>query len=307
MEFLIVGPGAMGCLFAARLNNAGFNVTLLDHNSKRAEEISRQGIIVEGASGNYKESVRVTADPADIKPDIILFCVKSGKTEEAAVSVKNNLHESTVAATLQNGLGNTEIIKKILGEDRVLSGITSEGATLLGNGRVKHAGTGSTVLGPVKGFGVRLAKTVEAFSKAGFQTSQVENVEDLIWGKLIINVGINALTAITGLKNGKLLKFEETLEIMKDAVNEAVMVSEAKNIKLPYDDPIKRVMEVCESTSDNVASMLQDVISKRPTEVDFINGAVCREGKIAGINTPVNLTLTRLIKAIHSSYSERTF
>ena len=231
MEFLIVGPGAMGCLFAARLNNAGFNVTLLDHNSKRAEEISRQGIIVEGVSGSYKENVKVTADTAGLNPDIIIFCIKSGKTEEAAESVKNALQENTAAVTLQNGLGNTEIIKKILGEDRVISGITSEGATLLGNGRVRHAGIGSTILGPEKGFGVRLAKTVEAFNKAGFQTGSAYNVEDLIWGKLIINVGINALTAITGLKNGNLLKFEGTLEIMKEAVNEASIGFKEKKYK----------------------------------------------------------------------------
>ena len=84
-----------------------------------------------------------------------------------------------------------------------------------------------------------------------------------------------------------------------------VLVSKKKNIKLPYDDPIKRVIEVCESTSGNIASMLQDVINKRTTEVDFINGAICREGKISGISTPVNLTLTRLIKTIDSSYNER--
>ncbi len=130
-------------------------------------------------------------------------------------------------------------------------------------------------------------------------------MDDLIWGKLIVNVGINALTAITGLKNGQLPRFKGTLEIMKDAVGEAVAVSKAKNINLPYDDPLAKVLEVCSNTSGNIASMLQDVLNKRATEIAFINGAICREGENAGIPTPVNLTLTRLIETIEASYDIR--
>ena len=305
MEFLIVGPGAMGCLFAARLFNAGYRVTLLDHNEKRAEEINRNGITVQGISGDYTAGVPVRTETSGVTPDIVFICVKSGKTADAAASIKALVKEDTLIATLQNGVGNIEILEEILGRDKITGGVTSEGATSLGIGKIRHAGSGSTVLGPGQKFRKALDKLVEALNKAGFSAGSADNVDDLIWGKLIINVGINALTAITGLKNGQIPLFEGTLDIMKDAVQEAVAVSKAKNINLPYDDPLNKVLEVCRNTSGNIASMLQDVLNKRTTEIDFINGAICREGEKAGISTPVNHTLTRLIKTIESSYDER--
>lgn len=305
MKILIVGPGAMGCLFSARLFNAGHDVTLLDHNDKRADKISRQGIDVQGVSGNYTAGVPVISETTGIKPDFIFICVKSGKTREAAESVRGIFTENTLVATLQNGLGNVEILKEILSDNRVIGGITSEGATSLGKGKIRHAGRGHTTLGPEKDFGDPLRNIVEILNDAGFSTSSADNVDDLIWGKLIINAGINALAAITGLKNGRLIEYEDSLNIMEHAVEEAVSVSKAKNINLPYDDPFEKVTEVCRDTSNNIASMLQDVLNRKVTEIDFINGAICREGESLGIPTPVNQTLTRIVKTIQSGYNER--
>lgn len=307
MKILTVGPGAMGCLFSARLFNSGHDVTLLDHNNKRADIISRQGIVVEGISGNYTAGVPVISRAADIEPDLIFICVKSGKTREAAESVKNVFTENTLVATLQNGLGNVDILKEIFHDKRVIGGITSEGATSLGDGKIRHAGKGHTTLGPEKDFGESLRNIVEVLNDAGFSTSSADNVEDLIWGKLIINAGINALAAITGLKNGKLAEYDYSLNIMEKAVYEAVSVSKAKNINLPYDGPFEKVLEVCRNTSNNIASMLQDVINRKVTEIDFINGAICREGINLGIPTPVNQVLTSIIKTIESGYNERIF
>ncbi len=305
MKILIVGPGAMGCLFSARLFKAGYDVTLLDYNRKRAEKISRLGIDVQGISGNYTANVPLISDPSGISPDIIFICVKSGKTRDAALSVKDIVTENTFVATLQNGLGNVEILKEIMGSHRVIAGITSEGATSLGDGKIRHAGAGSTILGPRKDFGDTLESIVEALNKAGFTASSSDNVDDLIWGKLIINAGINALAAVTRLRNGRLAEYEGSLSIMKYAVEEAVKVSKAKNINLPYDDPLEKVLEVCRNTSDNIASMLQDVLNRKPTEIDYINGAICREAKVLGIPAPANRTLTDLIRTIEAGYDER--
>jgi len=307
MKILIVGPGAMGCLFSARLFNAGQSVTLLDHNNKRADNINRQGVVVQGVSGNYTARVPVISKATGIEPDFIFICVKSGKTREAAESVKDVFAEKTLVATLQNGLGNVEILKEIFNDKKVIGGITSEGATSLGEGKIRHAGKGHTTLGPEKIFGGALRNIVEILNEAGFSTSSADNVDDLIWGKLIINAGINALAAITGLKNGRLIENEYSLNIMEHAVEEAVSVSKAKNINLPYDDPFEKVLEVCRDTSNNIASMLQDVLNRKFTEIDFINGAICREGENLGISTPVNQTLTNLVKTIQSNYDERIF
>jgi len=305
MRFLIVGPGAMGCLFAARLKMAGFDVTLLDYNRERAETLNRQGIIVEGVSGNYTAMVPVIVYEVGDGFDFALLCVKSNKTRTAAEFLKTKLSPETIVVSAQNGIGNLEILEEIFAKERVLGGITAEGATALEWGRIRHAGVGATVIGAKGDAKGPAEKLVSALNKAGFKAETADDVEGLLWGKLIVNAGINALTAITRLKNGKIPDVKGTRLIMEEVVREAEAVAAAKNIKLPYEDPLVRVKDVCRNTSGNIASMLQDVLNKRETEIDFINGAIVIEGEMLGIPTPANRILTYLVKAIEESYQER--
>jgi 2-dehydropantoate 2-reductase len=305
LKFLVVGPGAMGCLFAARLSKAGFDVTLLDYIPERAKQINEQGVVVEGVTGQYTVKVPTVAGDLSSSPDLVLICVKSYKTRQASETIQSSLPADAVVVTLQNGVGNVEILEHIFGKERILGGVTSEGATLLGPGKIRHAGQGETIIGPGGDPDGPAEKLVSAFGQAGFKTKSVDNVSHLIWGKLIINVGINALTAITRLKNGRLPKVPGTRLVLEEAVKEAVSVAAAKNIQLPYPDPLDRVIQVCEATAGNIASMLQDVLKEKETEVDAINGAIVREGKALGIPTPVNLTLTSLVHAIQETYKER--
>ena len=157
-----------------------------------------------------------------------------------------------------------------------------------------------------EGVSRRVENLVQTFAEAGFKANPVKNVTDFIWDKLIINVGINALAAITRVKNGRLPEVPGTRVIMEMAINEAVAVARAKNIRLPHPDYVKCVLEVCRATAGNIASMLQDVLKEKQTEVDFINGAIVREGDKAGISTPVNFLLTSLVQAIQQNYQKDT-
>lgn len=305
MKFLVVGPGAMGCLFAARLSKAGFDVTLFDYRAERAEQINKRGIMVQGITGKYTVRVPTVAGDIASSPDLALMCVKSYRTREASEMIKPGLPPEAVVVTLQNGVGNVEILEQVFGKKRVLGGVTSEGATLLGPGNIRHAGQGETVIGRGGEPGGPEEELALAFNQAGFKAKCVDHVRDLLWGKLIINVGINALTAITRLKNGRLPEIRGARIVLEEAVKEAVAVAKAKNIHLPYPDPLGRVTQVCDATAENIASMLQDVLNQRETEVDAINGAIVREGDALGIPTPVNLTLTSLVHAIQETYHER--
>jgi 2-dehydropantoate 2-reductase len=305
MNFLIVGPGAMGCLFAARLKKAGHEVTLLDHIEQRAGLINKHGIRVEGILGEYTVDVPTVTGKIPVEPDVAVICVKANETRKAAEDIRPLIGPKAYVLTLKNGMGNIEILQEVFGRQRALGGVTAEGATLLGDGNVRHAGQGDTRFGSEAPVGAALADMVAAFNDAGFKTQSADNVSSLIWGKLIVNVGINALTAITRLKNGRLPDVAGTRAVMEKAVNEAVAVSKAKGIDLPYKDPLGRVVEVCRATAANIASMLQDVLKQDITEVGFINGAIVREGKALGIPTPVNETLTCLVQAIQETYQER--
>jgi len=305
MNFLVVGPGAMGCLFASRLKKAGHHVMIVDHKPERADFINKSGILIEGAAGEERVRVPAVIERAPEETDVALICVKANQTRAAAEEISSWLDLRAAILTLQNGLGNLELLEEVFGKKRVLGGVTSEGATLLGPGHARHAGRGQTVIGPAGPADGPVAKIVSAFEDAGFDTHSSDEVENLIWGKLIVNVGINALTAITRLKNGQLPAIEGSRTVMKMAVGEAESVANAKGINLPYPKPFERVLEVCQATAENKASMLQDVLGQRITEIRFINGAVVREGKKLGIPTPVNLTLTSLVSAIHETYDKR--
>lgn len=307
MKIAVVGPGAIGCLLAAFLGRAKQDVSLIDRNPERIKQIQLDGIKVEGISGEFNVKAHVTSQPKELGLcDLVIICVKSYDTEEAIKSVKDIVGENTQVLTLQNGIGNVQVLNDVVGEDKVIGGITSHGATVLGPGHIRHAGKGETIIGKAGGkvLGpVREVATV--LQKAGFDTKISRDINGLIWSKLIINVGINALTAITRLNNGRLIEYDGTRDVMRAAAQEAVKVAKRKRIKLAYDDPIQKIEGVAKATGGNVSSMLQDILKKRRTEIDFINGAIVRQAKSLNIPTPVNEVLTNLVKTIETSYEKQ--
>lgn len=305
MKIVIVGPGAMGCLFAAFLSKSKEEIWLFDKNKERAARINENGISIEGIFGNWQAGVKATAEAEEIgQVDLIIICVKSYDTKEAIMHTKALVGNNTRILTLQNGIGNIEIISEVVGADKVIGGVTNLGATLLDVGKVRHAGRGETVIGRIDGkIPVEMRSIREIFNKVGLETRISRDIKSLLWSKLIINVGINALTAITRLNNGKLIEFEGTRKILREAVTEAVRIAKRKRIKLIYDDPLAKVEAVCEATATNVSSMLQDVLRKKRTEIDFINGVIVRQAQELGIPTPVNSTLLDLVKTIEQSYN----
>jgi len=310
MKIVIVGAGAMGCLFAAflsRQKSKEHQIWLVEKDADRAVRLNKQGIDVEGIGGNWHVDVRATSDLKDIpSADLIIICVKSYDTKNAIDKLKSLVADDTSVLTLQNGIGNIEIIGEVIGFDHVIGGVTSLGATWLGAGRIRFAGKGETIIGKIDGkTSVQMRSIRELFNKASLDTKISQDIKGFLWSKLIVNTGINALTAITRLPNGSLLDFEGSRKILREAVTEAVKVAKRKRIKISYDDPLAKVESVCESTATNVSSMLQDVLRKKRTEIDFINGVIVRFGQELGIAVPVNSILVALVKVIESSYEKK--
>ena len=304
MKIAVVGPGALGCLIAGLLKaRTKEEVWLIDNSPERAKRISADGIRIEGMS-SVTASVNISADPKEIGPcGLVIICVKSYSTEDACKDIKELVSEKTSVLTLQNGIGNVQVLNDYFGSDKVIAGVTNHGSTLLGAGRVRHAGKGDTIIGMAKAKTLGPIRDVaDILSKAGLETKVSKDIDSVIWSKLVINVGINALTGITRLKNGGLIQHAGTREILRSAVHEAVKVVKRKRIKLAYDDPIQKVESVCKATAANISSMLQDVLNGKRTEIDYINGAITRQGKSLSIPTPVNEVLTNLVKTIESSY-----
>ncbi len=308
MRIVIVGPGALGCFLAGKLSTQT-EVWLLDHDPLRAARIvDHGGIHCEEKEGqHWQAQIPVTARSEDIGiADAVIICTKSYHTREALLHAEPAIGKHTFVLSLQNGIGNSEFISDMVGVSRTAVGVTHHGVIKTAEGRIRHAGEGPTYIGPLKGKAFAELKTLrKILSSAGIQTTISKKIVGILWSKLIVNVGINALTAVTHLKNGQLLNFEGTQEVMALAVEEAVRVARRKKIQLSEKDPLKAVEKVCRATEANISSMLQDILAGRRTEVDYINGIIVEEGLKCRISTPVNTTLYSLVKALEQSFGQR--
>jgi 2-dehydropantoate 2-reductase len=306
MKIVIVGPGAMGLVVFGLLSRTKEEVWLLDKDADRASRLKKNGIKIEGLVSLKISSPCVTSEPAEVRDaDFWIICVKSYATKNVIKKIATAVGPQAFVLSLQNGLGNAELLSESLGALRVLVGVASLGATLLGEGISRYAGEGDIILGKLNGgMGVELRDLREAFQKAKIPVKISKDVMAILWSKLIINAGINPLSAITRLKNGKLIQFEGTRRILREAVTEAVKVAKRKRTKLIYDDVLAKTESVCEATAENISSMLADVLNKKKTEIDYLNGAIVRQGESLGIKTPVNMLLVDLIKTIESSYAD---
>jgi len=301
MKISIIGSGAMGSLFGGRLSLAGQDVVLYDVYKEHVDKVNESGLAIEDAATGVITLAhpRASADPAAVAgSDVLIVFVKSTVTEDAAAQFKSFAKPGTIALTLQNGLGNEEILRKYFGASGTAAGVTSQGATFLGPGRIRHAGKGPTHMAMSDGDSGKLAALAAALAAAGFEVSVDKDVAGMVWSKLLINVGINALTALLNLKNGQLIDYEDVKSVMSDLVTEAVAVARARGVHLTYEDPVATVYDVAVKTGANTSSMLQDFQKSRQSEIDFMNGAIVREAHILGIPVPVNETMTRLVRTM---------
>ena len=206
---------------------------------------------------------------------------------------------------MQNGIGHLELLKDKQKPPSIVIGVTAQGANLVAPGHVRHAGDGLTRIGFLKSVSfsksLLLSKLCNLLNYGGIETLIVDNIMDYVWSKLLVNVGINALTAIHGCPNGKLLESAATKDELAAAVREGEAVARALGIEM-IGDPLAMTLDVCSKTARNLSSMLQDVNNKRLTEIDSINGAIVAAGKNLGIPTPVNDELVRKVRMVEQSF-----
>ena len=305
MNIAIIGAGAMGTLLASYLcqNN---HVTLIDSWQSQIDHIQHHGLRRERDGVTTISRPSATTQPHEVNAcDIVLVLVKYHQTAWAAQHANILLASGGVCITLQNGIGGADILKSILGSHRVSQGVTSLGATLLDIGYVKHAGIGESVFAADHPSPF-IPKLIDTFNQSGLPARHYENFESLIWGKLIVNAGINALTAILRVRNGELDTHPGARQLVATIVNEAVEVAHAQQISLPYDDPVAHVLSVSRATAANRSSTLQDVLRESPSEIATINGAVVRAANVYGVDTPYNRMLTELMDIIDSSNHQLT-
>jgi 2-dehydropantoate 2-reductase len=297
MNVTILGSGAMGSLYGGRLAASGVDVTLFDVWEEHVQAIETDGLRIDSPTTKQTIEVDATSDVSTLATtDLIIVFVKSTHTRTALCDLPTKLTENTDFLTLQNGLGNPETIAEFVPEENVIAGVTAHGATLKGPGQVFHAGNGPTTIGRYFGDNDARTRTIaEIFTAAGIETSVSDTIRDDLWEKVLVNIGINAPTAIARVKNGRLATTDPGEALIEAAVAEATRVarSEGCNIR---DDIILYVKEIAQATGENKSSMRQDIEAGRKTEIDYLHGAIVDRADRNDLPAPVNRTLADLVR-----------
>lgn len=296
MKVAILGTGALGCYFAAHLH-AVCELHLFGHWEDQKAVIRNQGLRYRSLEGIEKR-VPVRVSELNAFPhyfDLVLVLVKSFQTQQAAREARGLINltiPGSCVLSLQNGLGNSEILEAELGASRVLSGATNQAAQVPEPGLVENTGEGITLL-PQQ----TPKEILELFAAAGISIQVEKNMKQILWSKLAINAAINPLTALLRINNGELNQSSITQTLMKSLAGEVKAVAAAHKIRLIYPDPGEEAILVAEKTGRNRSSMLRDIELGRQTEVAAICGSVVEMGEKAGIDTPLNRSIYRMVKA----------
>ncbi|MBN1305146.1 MAG: 2-dehydropantoate 2-reductase [Anaerolineales bacterium] len=292
-DVLVTGTGALASLFAARLSGGGLQVGMLGSWPAGVQALRQDGVCLVNTDGSQSvHPVQVFRNPAaccGVKWALVL--VKTWQTARAASQLADCLAEDGLALTLQNGLGNRQILEAALGEERTALGVTTTGATLLAPGKVRDGGVGKVSIEEHP----RLHELKDYLHKAGFALEIVPDAQSLIWSKLVINAAINPITALLNIPNGRLLTCPLTRMLMRALARETASVAAAQHIPLSFDNPAAAAEAVAAQTASNHSSMYQDIKRGAPTEIDEICGAIVNAGRKYHIPTPWNWLMWKLI------------
>ena len=293
----VVGPGGVGAYFGGMLARAGAPVTMLGRQGKRSahlEAMASDGLRLDTVT--FDERVRVeTATRPDVvaAAELVLFCVKTVDTDEAAGQIAAHVPDGAIVVDLQNGVDNPERLRRA-GIDPIPA-VVYVAAAVEAPGVVKHRGRGDLVIGH-PGRGKDVERVAAWFARAAVPCRVSDDVEGELWFKLILNSMANAISALTGATYGRLAEFEPTWEVAHDVAREGVAVARAAGHDLELESVIRRGFEVAQSVGAATSSTQQDIARGRPTEIDALNGHIARRGAELDVPTPVNRALWALVK-----------
>jgi 2-dehydropantoate 2-reductase len=307
MKIAILGAGAMGSAMGALLAKSGNDVTLVEVWREALDAINARGVQIEDKSGKTERvKIKATADAASIGTvDLVLVFVKCYHTEAAVRSALPIIGVETAVLSLQNGWGNGPRIASIVGQEKVLLGVSYHSATVLGPAHVLHGGRGMTFMGEaVGGMSVRLEQLATVFTQAGIEVTPTAAILKEIWSKLALNVCTLPTSALLRIYAQRLIQSDGTTKLMQALLREVVAVAQAQGIALDYDERWEAISGLLHRLAPTIkGSMLQDVERSRQTEIDVINGAVVDAGRRLGIATPYNYTMVWMTKSLEDSFA----
>lgn len=324
-----IGAGSLGSMFGAYLASIQSDLysveVVLFCRKNHADAINKTGLTLEKnhetnqvklikAYESMEQFCERTKRQSNYSFDYLFLTVKTYDIKSAMLQYKKLVEACRWLIVLQNGIGNEEIVKELCPEKKIIRGVTIVGALLEKPGYIVQTGLGVTKLGfpfvesvkkdekyASKAF-IDLNEIKDLLNFSGIETITVNDIMKECWEKIFVNIGINALGALTRLKNGKLMNIEGLKRCMGEAVKEAVTIAIARSVSLTNRDFVSLTYEVAEKTAENKNSMLQDILKGKITEIEFMNGRIVKYAKEIGLNAPINELLTDLINGLEASY-----
>jgi 2-dehydropantoate 2-reductase len=300
VKIAVVGAGAMGSVYAGLLGDAGNEVWAVDVWAEHVEAIRRRGLVVEGASGHRTVRVRATSDAAEVGVcDLVVVATKAVDVEAAAAAARPLVGQDTVVLPIQNGLGSADRIAAVLGDERVAIGVAGGfGASVVGPGHVHHNGWELVRLGERHRPATDRIRAIAAtWADAGFRVQVYDDVDRLVWEKLVCNACFSGTCTILERTIGEVLDDPASWQVASACARETFDVARARGIALGLDDPVAYARAFGEKIPDARPSMLLDVLAGRPCEIDVINGAIGPAAREVGLEAPVNEVVTALVRA----------
>lgn len=300
MKIAVVGCGAMGSVYAALLGDAGHEIWAIDSWQEHVDAMKRHGLRLEGASGDHTVRLNATSNAKDAGVcDLIIIATKAMHVETAAQASKALLGPKTMVLSIQNGLGGPDTAARVLGEDRVMVGVVGGfGASMRGPGYAHHNGWELVRLGERKGpVSDRLESVAEVWASGGFRVKCFDDIDQLIWEKLICNVCFSGTCTLTEMTIGQVMENKDAWTSASSCAAEAFNVARARNIRLDFDDPARYVHNFGSKIPNARPSMLLDHVAGRMSEIDFINGAIPISAQEVDVPTPFNTVVSTLVRA----------
>ncbi len=305
MKVAVIGCGAMGSIYAAKLAAAGHDVLAIDRHQASIEQIARHGLRVTGPTSDQVVPMRaISTAPAEVM-DLVVLALKAADVKTGAQQALPMLGADTPMLTVQNGLGSAETVAGVVGDQRVAVGIASGfGAARVAPGHVHHNAMRAMRFGAYSSLPHATVESIaRAWADAGFDAAAVTDIAAMQWEKLICNVAYSAPCALTGLTVGQVMDDPEMGPVSRAAATEAWTVARASGIAIAVGDAIAHVRAFGAQLPGAKPSALLDHEARRVSEIDVINGAVPRQGARVGVAAPVNATLTAVIKAIERQWA----
>jgi 2-dehydropantoate 2-reductase len=300
LKIAIVGTGAMGSVYAALFASAGHEVWAIDRWKEHVDAMRSRGLRVEGASGDRSVRVNATTDAREAGTcDLVVLATKAMHVAEAAASTRELLGKETPVLSIQNGLGGPETAASVLGRERVMVGVVGGfGASMRGPGHAHHNGMELVRLGEFGGpITQRLRKVEDTWASAGFRVKVFDDIDQLVWEKLVCNCSLSGPCGVTGLTVGEVMSDPDMAKVSAACATEAFDVARKKGVRLGFDDPVAYTREFASKIPLSRPSVLLDLMAGRKSEIDVINGSIPREARKLGLQAPVNEAVTQLVRA----------